>query len=208
VVSSRVYDAMYRWWAPWDSVGVRQELRDLLGGDEVTTRTHPRAIDLGCGTGANVVELAARGFDATGVDFSRVALAKARDRARAAGVEDRCRFLEVDLTAPALPADVGTGFDLLVDFGTLDDLRPAGRRRMAGHAARVSRPGAVLLFWCFYSPRSELPRVSFSGPSRLAPGLEPGEEERLFGAAFDIELFARPHARMACFLLRRRPGPT
>lgn len=204
MVSPKVYDVMYRWWAPWDRVGFRPELRRLLDAGHVSPATHPRAIDLGCGTGANVVELAARGFDATGVDFSTVALGKARERAAATGVEDRCRFLEVDLTAPALPAEVGGSYDLVLDFGTLDDLRPAVRDRMAAHMADLTRPDGIVLFWCFHAWRSELPRVSFHGPSRMAPGLEPGEEQRLFGAAFEVELFARPHQFAACFLLRRR----
>jgi SAM-dependent methyltransferase len=207
MVSSRFYDAAYRWWCPWDGVGVRTELRALLDGGEITPSTHPRAIDLGCGTGANVVELARRGFDATGVDFSTVALAKARQRAQDAGVADRCRFLEVDLTAPQLPETVGGSFDLLLDFGTLDDLPAAGRTRMATHVARLARPGAVFLFWCFYARRDDLPFMSFHGPSRLAPAVEPGEEERLFGDAFDLEPFARPERHVACFLLRRRPEP-
>jgi SAM-dependent methyltransferase len=208
MVSSKLYDAAYRWWAPWDAVGFRPELRQLLDIGEVTPATHPRAIDLGCGTGANVVALAARGFEVTGVDFSPVALAKARVRARNAGVEERCRFREVDLTAPTLPDEVGGPYDLLLDFGTLDDLRPAGQVRMASHIARLVRPDAVVLFWCFYAARSELPRISFHGPSRMAPGLEPGAEERLFGDAFDIELFTRPLPHAACFLLRRRVAET
>jgi SAM-dependent methyltransferase len=207
VVSSKVYDAAYRWWAPWDGVGFRPELRRLLDTGEVTSATHPRAIDLGCGTGANVVELAARGFDATGVDFSTVALTKARERAAAAGVEDRCRFLEVDLTAPSLPSEVGGPYDLVLDFGTLDDLRPAGRDRMAAHMADLTRPDGTVLFYCFHGARSELPRVSFHGPSRMAPGLEPGEEQRLFGDAFEVHPFVRPDRFTACFLLRRRPSP-
>ena len=206
MAGSRIYDAMYRWWAPWDGVGFRPELRRLLEIGEVSPATHPRVIDLGCGTGANVVELASRGFDVTGVDFSRVALSKACQRARAAGVEERCRFLEVDLTSPVLPATVGGPYDLLLDFGTLDDLRPTGRIRMAGHMAKLARPDGVVLFWCFHATRSELPRLSFHGPSRMTPGLEPGDEERLFRAAFDIELFARPIPHTACFLLRRRIG--
>jgi SAM-dependent methyltransferase len=204
VVSSKVYDVMYRWWAPWDGVGFRPELRRLLDAGEVTAATHPRAIDLGCGTGANVVELAARGFDATGVDFSPVALGKARERAARAGLDDRCRFLEADLTASALPAEVGGPYDLVLDFGTLDDLRPAGRDRMAAHMAALTRPDGTVLFYCFYARRSELPRVSFHGPSRMAPGLEPGDEQRLFGAAFEVRPFVQPDRFTACFLLRRR----
>lgn len=199
---------MYRrGWAPWDAVGVRDELRSLLATGKVTPATHPRAVDLGCGTGANVVDLAGRGFEATGVDFSSVALTKARERARAAGVDGRCRFHEVDLTAQTLPPAVSGPYDLLLDFGTLDDLRPAGRARMASHIAKLARPGALVLFWCFYATRKELPRISFHGPSRMAPSVEPGEELRLFGEAFEVEEFARPFRHAACFLLRRR-APT
>ena len=205
MVGSRFYDLAYRWgWAPWDAVGVRDELRSLLATGEVTPATHPRALDLGCGTGANVVELATRGFETTGVDFSAVALHKAGERARAAGVGEHCRFLEVDLTAASLPPAVGAGYDLLLDFGTLDDLRPEGRTRMAAHVAQLARPGAIVLFWCFYGARQELPRISFHGPSRITPAIEPGEEEQLFGEDFEIEEFARTHPHAACFLLHRR----
>jgi SAM-dependent methyltransferase len=203
MVHHRIYDAFYRWWAPWDAVGVRDELLRLLDDGEVAPATHPRVLDLGCGTGANVVELARRGFDATGVDFSPVALDKGRARAREAGVTDRCRFLEVDLTAATLPAAVDGPYDLLLDFGTLDDLRGAGREQMAAHMAHLARPGALALCWCFYGDRRELPVISFRGPSKLAAGLAVGEEHRLFGDSFEVEPFARPFAHAACFLLRR-----
>lgn len=208
MVGRWVYDAAYRWWAPWDGVGVRDDLRRLLDAGDVTPDRHPRAIDLGCGTGANVVHLAERGFDATGIDFSPVAVAQARDRAADAGVADRCRFVVGDLTAERI-AGVDGPYDLLVDFGVLDDLRHGGRRAMARTIRRLSRPGSVLLLWCFYAPRQELPRISFSGPSRIAPAIEPGEETRLFGDDFDI---APVHVRrdgdpVACFVLTRRPPP-
>src|SRR5579872_1733944 len=40
-----------------------------------------RILDLGCGTGRHATELAGRGFDVTGVDFSEAMLARARERA-------------------------------------------------------------------------------------------------------------------------------
>ena len=86
-----MYDWMYRVWAPWDAVGVRDDLRELLDSGRVTPHSHPRAVDLGCGTGANAVYLAEHGFEVVGVDFSPVALAKAEARAAEAGVECQLR---------------------------------------------------------------------------------------------------------------------
>lgn len=202
MVGSRAYDFMYRYRAPWDAVGVRPELRRVLDEGLVSPSSHPRTLDLGCGTGANVVHLGAAGFDSWGVDFSSVAIGKARARAEQAGVE--CSFVEGDLTAPSIPGVEGP-FDFLLDFGTLDDLKGAGRRRMAATIGRLARPGSVLLEWCFYAHLDQLPRFSFTGPSRFAPAIEPGELERLFGEGWDIEMVEEvPTSTYAWFLLRRR----
>lgn len=202
MVGAWAYDLMYRWWVPWDGVGVREDLRWLLASGRVAAGG--RAVDLGCGSGANVVHLAEQGFETVGVDFSAVALGKARDRAAAAGVTDRCRFIHADLTDP--DADLDGPYDLLIDFGALDDLNAAGRRAMAATIRRLSRPGSLLLLWCFHARRDQLPRISFNGPSRMAAALEPGEETQLFGDAFDIETVhaGRDGAPVACFLLTRR----
>lgn len=205
-MKSKLYDLAYRYWAPWDAVGVRDDLRRIVEDRRVTPETHPRAIDLGCGTGANVVYLANHGFEATGVDFSAVAISKARSRASDAGVTGRCAFVEGDLTADGVPGLDGT-FDLLVDFGTLDDLRGDDRRAMARTVHRLSRPGSVFLLWCFYGARADLPVFSLHGPSRLAPTIEPGEEQDLFGDAFAIEPLHRSdggYPPFACFLMTRR----
>lgn len=204
MVGAIVYDLMYRVWAPWDAVGVRDDLRWLLDTRQVTLEMGDHAVDLGCGTGANAVFLAEHGFKVIGVDFSHVALDKARQRARRAGVEATCTFIQGSVTDPwvGIPA----GQDLLIDFGTLDDLRPEGRRAMADLMASRCRPGGHVLFWCFHSRLEELPRFSLQGPSRVAPGLVPGEVQQLFGAAFDIETVhdRRDGQPFACFLMTRR----
>jgi hypothetical protein len=96
-------------------------------------------------------------------------------------------------------------FDLVVDYGTLDDLRGEGRRAMAALIRQLSTDGTRFLLWCFQAPRHELPWISYSGPSRLFPGLEPGEEQRLFGDWFAVERQPEPPqgSGCACYLLTR-----
>jgi SAM-dependent methyltransferase len=206
VVGARAYDLLYRFRAPWE-VGPRSELVELVESGILSPESLPpgRAIDLGCGSGANAVFLAEHGFHVTGVDFSRVALRKAHRLAAKRGVGRRVVLIRCDLTSPEMPGVLGP-FDLLVDYGTLDDLKGATRAAMAATVKRLSSQGSRFLLWCFYGPKSELPRISFSGPSRLAPGLEPGEEETLFADAFDIERLPKPprDSRAACFLMTRK----
>lgn len=208
----RIYDWMYKYWAPWDAVGVREDLKAVVSTGRIEPAAYPRSVDLGCGTGANVVYLAEQGFDSWGIDFSATALAKARERAGAAGVE--CHWVRGDLTADAI-AGVVDPFDFLIDFGTLDDLRGANRRAMAATIDRLSHPGSVFLEWCFYGPTEDLPLISLNGPSRallplgrarkLAPTLVPGEVETLFGDKWTIEeLSADPERFVASFVLTKR----
>lgn len=58
-----------------------------------------KALDLGCGEGGDVIWLAKRGWDATGVDLSTTAINRAREAARSEGIpENRIRLLATDLT--------------------------------------------------------------------------------------------------------------
>jgi SAM-dependent methyltransferase len=199
VFSSRLfYDAMYLVGAPWEGAP-RSELVNL-----VRSRRLPlgRAIDLGCGSGANSIFLSEHGFEVVGVDFSPIAIRKAQ---RKLGKRrNTVRFVRADLTAASLGEAEGE-YDLLVDYGTLDDLTGDARAAMVRTIHRVSKARSRFLLWCFYGSPEELPAVSFTGPSRLTPYIEPGEVERLFGDAFEIERLPEPGEKSgaACFLMIR-----
>lgn len=184
----RLYNFGYRLGRmPWE-IGPRRELVQLVSDG----RLRPcRAIDLGCGTGANAVFLARRGFEVTGVDFANAALAKAGAGAAAAGV--RVRFVAADLTALRQPLG---SFDLLVDYGTLDDLGPAARDRYVDNVVPLAAAGARFLLWCFQWPPRRLDRWL-----RFEP-IAPDEVEDRFGAAFHIEQIAASDR-----LRMRRPIP-
>lgn len=193
MVGRRAYDFMYRTWAPWETTGPRSELARLVTSGRVPPR---RAIDLGCGSGANSIFLAAHGFDVTGVDYSPVGLEKAR---RATPASLSVSWVAGDLTAAAIPGVTGT-FDLLVDYSVLDDLRGPAQDAMAATVHRLSHPGSIFMMWCFYD---EIPWWKRRG-GRF-PGIEPGAEQRLFGNTFDIERLAEPvpGSGFACFLMTR-----
>ena len=76
---------------------------------EVAGMTAGRALDLACGEGRNAVWLAEQGWEATGVDFSRVGLAKAARLAEQRGVS--VRWLLADLVEYEPEA---AAFDLVV----------------------------------------------------------------------------------------------
>ncbi len=68
---------------PWES-GPRSELVELVSSGRLAPC---RALDLGCGSGANAVFLAEHGFEVTGADFAAAALDKADRLAKAVGVD-------------------------------------------------------------------------------------------------------------------------
>jgi len=97
-----------------------------------------RALDLGCGEGRNAVWLASQGWEATGVDFSGVALAKARRLADEYGVA--ADWVEADVLTWEPP--VGR-FDLIAVFYL--QLLPEQRRLVHARAALGLAAGGTLL---------------------------------------------------------------
>lgn len=74
-------------------------------------------LDIGCGPGHYSVELARRGAgEVLGVDFAEGMIKLAQDRARAAGVEDRCTFVLRDI----LEADIDRTYDYVIVMGFMD----------------------------------------------------------------------------------------
>ena len=193
------YELVYgRFRAPWD-IGPRKELVELVESG----RLKPcRAIDLGSGTASNAVFLAQHGFDVTGVDFAAAAIDLGRKRAAQAGV--KVNFVQDDLTN--LRHINGT-YDLLVDYGTLDDLTTKDRDRYMQNVLPLTHPGSQFVFYCFEWEPRWWERL-FGVPNREV--LAPGEVEQRFGEYFEIEKIAgkvdysKWPAGYAVYLMTRR----
>lgn len=176
-----MYELMYRYSfisIPWDT-GPRSALVDIVESGRIKPC---RAIDLGSGTASNVIYLAQHGFDVTGVDYIPSAIEMGRKRAHQAGVE--VAFIQDDLTN--LHHTNGT-FDLLVDYGTLDDISPSRRHLYVKNILPLTHPGTSFLLYCFeWAPRWWVRLFA----RRLGVAMNPGEVENLLGEYFEIEVFA------------------
>jgi 2-polyprenyl-3-methyl-5-hydroxy-6-metoxy-1,4-benzoquinol methylase len=105
---------------------------------EVAGLTPGRALDLGCGEGADAIWLAGQGWTVTGVDVSDVALDRARTHAAAAGVG-----IEFELRDLAASPTTDT-FDLVSSF-FLHVPDRAQREQTLRVAADAVAPGGTLL---------------------------------------------------------------
>ena len=82
------------------------------------------ALDIGCGTGNNVIWLQKQGFNVTGIDSSELALQRAEEKSRKANV--KCSFHLLDFFKGTLP---GAPFDFAFDRGCFHHPPEAGNFR-------------------------------------------------------------------------------
>jgi SAM-dependent methyltransferase len=137
-----------------------------------------RALDVGCGEGADALWLAERGWEVTAVDISAVALARARAHAgkTASGAGQRVTWLERDLTTWDPPA---TRYALVsAQYVHV----PSGQRAISfGKLALSVAPGGTLLIVGHHpsdldttAARPRRPDLFFTGDD-VAGLLSPGE---------------------------------
>lgn len=154
---------------PWDTGQTPPEVVDYVG-----SVAPGRALDLGCGTGTNVLYLAEQGWEADGVDFVGQAVTQAKEKLSSRGLTGR--FFQGDVTQlEALP--LRPPYDLLLDIGCMHSLDGTGRSHYAASLARLAAPGAAFLLY------AGLPRQR--GPIQI--GITPEEVTRLFAPDFTVE---------------------
>jgi SAM-dependent methyltransferase len=181
---------------PWES-GPGEALVSLVQSGRVKPC---RAIDLGCGTATNVIYLAQNGFDVTGVDFIPAAIEIGMFKLRQAGAG--ADLVVDDLTN--LQSINGT-FDLLLDYGTLDDLSMSRRDLYVNNVLPLTHPGSLFLLFCGEWPPRWWERMFLDGAA-----LKPGEVEDRFGEYFKIEVLSKEETgssfmpKWATYLLTRK----
>jgi cyclopropane fatty-acyl-phospholipid synthase-like methyltransferase len=135
---------------PWDSGISPPELLDFI-------KNHPpeNAIDIGCGTGTNVITLAKAGWQVTGVDFAPRAIKIAKRKAKKAGLESELHVRD----ASNLEGITGP-FDLALDMGCFHGIGNKKAEYLA-ELDRILAPGGHWLMYGFFNP----------DPASNSPGL-------------------------------------
>ena len=165
------YELAYRFHlTPWERAGkgAAESFGRLLDREE-QDRTRPlgRALDLGCGSGMHTIDLARRGWTATGIDLVSRAVDQARQRPGA----DEATFVVGDVTtldSIGLAGDI----DFFLDVGCFHGLTDDQRSALGRGVTSLASPTATLLMVCF-SPaqRRMLPRgASREDIQRSYPG--------------------------------------
>ncbi len=125
---------------PWDTQVSPPELMEFIA-----QYAPGRALDLGCGTGTNVITLAQHGWRVTGVDYVGRALRQAKKKAQQAGVT--ADFQVDDVTKLKKITEV---FDLVLDIGCFHSLAANEKRAYIHNLERLTTPGSVYLMYGFF----------------------------------------------------------
>ncbi len=186
------WNEAYRGTPPWDipqrqgAVACLEEL-GVIG---------PRVLDVGCGTGENVLFLAERGHAVVGVDAAPAAIRKARVKAQESGssaVFELHDVLEL--------ASLGSTFDTVIDSGLFHTLSDEERPLFVAGLGAVLRKDGTYFVLCFseHEPPGWGPRrVGAAELRRTFSEADGWRVERIDEARFDtVDSSEGPHAYLA-----------
>jgi len=122
---------------PWDTGVSPPELLQFIQEHEPG-----RAIDIGCGTGTNVVTLAKAGWQVTGVDFAPRAIKLARQKVARAGVR-----AELSVKDATKLKGIDGPFDFAFDLGCFHVIPQDGKNKYLEQLDRILAPHG---FWLMY----------------------------------------------------------
>jgi len=133
---------------PWDSGITPPELFEFI-----QTHAAGRAIDLGCGTGTNIITLAKAGWQVTGIDFAPRAIQIAKRKLKQQDI--KAQLLVGDVTH----FKVDSQFDLALDLGCFHSLE--NKADYLTQLDKVLAPNGFWLMYGFFRPASDLSAPGF-----------------------------------------------
>jgi 2-polyprenyl-3-methyl-5-hydroxy-6-metoxy-1,4-benzoquinol methylase len=135
----------------WDTGISPPELMEF-----VSQHAPGRALDLGCGSGTNVITLAKHGWQVTGVDFARRAIQIASKKAQLDKVTVNLSIGDVTRLD-----QISGHFDLILDIGCYHSLSVNGRKACLSKIVQLLSPSGIYLLYVFFK----------SSPDEIGPGV-------------------------------------
>lgn len=137
----KAYNSLQHW--AWSDIRIPKELKELAAIYKPKS-----ALELGCGLGRFSAFMAEQGIQATGVDFSPIAIEKAK--MRVANKERKPTFLVGDVTKLE---NITDPFDVSFDVGCFHCLNENDQKKYVEAVYRLLKPGAIHLLWALdHSP--------------------------------------------------------
>ena len=124
----------------WDTGISPPELLEFI-----QEHTFGRAIDIGCGTGTNVITLAKAGWQVTGVDFAPRAIQLAKRKIQAAGVR-----AELFINDARKLRGISSPYDFALDIGCFHGIPKHGQLEYLKQLDRLLTPGGFWLMYGFF----------------------------------------------------------
>jgi len=150
-----VFNIWYLRKPPWDSGISPPELLEFI-----QSRPAGKAIDLGCGTGTNIITLAKAGWQVTGVDFASRAIRIAKTKLKRDNIKADLRVRDVTKLD-----DITERYDLALDIGCFHNLSQEGKLDYLDQLDRILAPNGFWLMYGFFAPT----------PPQSGPGLVEAE---------------------------------
>lgn len=130
---------------PWESGITPPELIEFIQ----THASRPgRAIDLGCGSGTNIITLAKSGWQVTGIDFAARAIQIAKRKLKQQKIKAQLRVGDVT------NFKVDSQFDLAFDLGCFHSLE--NKADYLTQLEKILAPNGFWLMYGFIKPKSDL----------------------------------------------------
>lgn len=165
------WDEAYKSRPPWDVDYPQPAFQVLIMSGEMKPG---RALDVGCGRGENAILLAKNGFDVTGIDLVKDAIADANSKAIERHV--KVNFVVGDVLKMDRLFREGE-FDTVIDSGLFHVMTDEERPVFARQVHRVLRTGGKYFMLCF----SDMEPAGY-GPRRVSKA----EIEQTFTPLFNI----------------------
>jgi SAM-dependent methyltransferase len=128
----------------WDTRTSPPELLEFIDH-----HTAGKALDLGCGTGTNLLTLAQSGWDVCGVDYIWLAVRQARIRLEKAGIDAKVFFHDVVKTD-----FLEQKFNLILDIGCFHGLSKNQKDRVQQNINRLLKTNGSFLIYAYLQQES------------------------------------------------------